>query len=253
MSGISSITSDRDYLELVTSGDTTINANTNPHADSDGQFPNTAFPFSGPTDYGNAQTITHNIGSVPIVRVWFDSDKNGRLYNTIRNTTGDYLALVQRPHVIPVSTTTTTKLLTMSPVSETNVPVHYRIYRFGTKGLTSDEVVDKIFDSGLDNKTLGAAADSLSPVLATTTIAHGQGEQILWKLQFSLDQSTWYDEGAIVYGSPDTSSGPPGGPYARYYYHNAYASADATNFYVTYLHNHPSSQTIYTRWVWEYK
>lgn len=252
-----SITSDRDYLELVSFGDTTINATSNPASDSDSHWLQTGHFIDGSSNYGNGQTITHSIGSVPIVRVWFDSDKNGRLYNTMRFRGGDAfgvdIAIEDAPHVISVSTTSTTKLLTLAKSSTSNIPIHYRIYRFGTKGVTSDEQIDKIFDSGSHNRTISAAADSSIPTAATTTIAHGQGEQILWKLQFSNNGTTWYDEGTPIYGAADTSSGPPGGPYARYYNEIAYGSADSTNFYITYIHNYPSSRTIYTRWVWEYK
>lgn len=248
---VSSLTSDRDYLELLLRGDFSMDANVTPPSDTDGVFPQTVLDPG--LAYGTSALIIHNIGTIPIVRAWYDSDKNGRLYNTPRHTTGGYLAIAQRPQIMTISTTTTTKILSISPVSETSIPVHYRIYRFGTKGVTSDENIDKIFGKGVHSQAIGGAADSFSPVTASTTIAHGQGEQILWKLQFSVDQSTWYNEGAYLFGAADTSTGPPGGPYTNFYYETAYASADATNFYVVYVHNYPTTRTIYTRWVWEYK
>lgn len=247
----SSITSDRDYLELVDHDDITLSASSN-QPDSDGQLPQTILS-DHPFDVGSGVTVTHNIGSIPIVRLFYDPDKNGKLYSTPRFTTGDYLAQASGPRVFPVSTSTATKILMNAPSSVTNIPVHYRIYKFGTKGFTSDTEIDKIFNKGTADASTSAAADSLSPVLATDTIPHGQGEQILWKLQFSDDQVNWYDEGNLLFGGADTSSGPPGGPYARYYYKTAYGYADSTNFYVNYVHNHPSGQTLYVRFVWEYK
>lgn len=244
----SSVTSDRDYLEIVTNGNTTVSAT------SIGGEPDGVYPYT--VDYGSysgSTTITHNLGSVPIVRGFFDSDKNGRIYNTIRWSSGpSYLADKAAPLLITQSTTTTTKLIINAQGTVTNVPVFYRIYRFGTEGFTSDSGIDKIFDKGSDLETVGAAASSSDPIESTNTIAHGQGEKIFWTLEFSLDQSNWYREGSILFGDPDTSTGPPGGPYANYYYVTAYGSSDATNFYITYVHNYATSKTIYTRYVWDY-
>lgn len=245
---VSSLTSDRDYLEVVTNSSTTVSA-TSIAGDPDGVYPRTV-------DYGSysgSTTITHSLGDVPIVRAFFDSDKNGRLYNTIRWSSGSsYLADKAAPLLITQSTTSATKLIINAQSSTSNIPVYYRIYRFGTKGVTSDAAIDKIFNKSSDNKAVGAAASSSDPVEGNSTIPHGQGEKIFWTLEFSDNQTDWYREGALVFGSPDTGTGPPGGPYANYYYYVAYGSADATNFYVTYVHNYPTSKTIYTRFVWDY-
>jgi hypothetical protein len=245
---VSSLTSDRDYLEIVANGNTTVSA-TSVGGDADGVFPRTV-------DYGSYSggvTITHNIGEVPIVRGFFDSAKNGRLYNTIRWSSGSsYLADKAAPLLITQSTTTTTRLIINAQSSVTGVPVYYRIYRFGTKGVTSDASIDKIFGKRSDAQTVSTAVSSSDPVEVTATIPHGQAEKIFWTLEFSDDQINWYREGAPVFGAPDTGSGPPGGPYANYYYFVAYGSSDATNFYVTYVHNYSTSKTIYTRFTWDY-
>lgn len=246
-----SITTDRDYLEIVDSNDLFLTA-TSAQSDADGQYPHTV--MVGDSTVGTSVPINHNIGSIPIVRVFYDPDKNGTLYNTARFTTGDYTAEVSGPRVFHVSTAATTKILMNAPSSISNVPVYYRIYKFGDKGVSTDYAIDNIFAKGTDSETLGAAADSTLPVMSVNTIAHGLGEQILWKLQFSESPTgPWYDEGNLLFGAPDTTSGPPGGPYERYFYKTAYGYANATNFYISYLHNYGSGQTIYTRFVWEYK
>lgn len=248
----SSVTSDRDYLEIVANNNTLVSA-TSHAGDADGVFPNTVSPTNDSvTDYAGSTTVTHSLGLVPMVRAFRDSDKNGRLYSTIRWTSGAYLADSGGATLLTLSTTTTTKLIITSGSSVADVPVYYRIYRFGTKGFTSDSSIDKIFTKGSGSKTMTAAADSDLPVTSTDTVAHGQGEKIFWSLEFSEDQTNWYKEGSLVFGAPDTASGPPGGPYARNYYFTAYGSTDATNFYITYVHNYTSQKTIYVRYVLDY-
>jgi hypothetical protein len=244
-----SITSARDYLEIVLNDNVNVSA-TVVGGDADGVFPATVTPGT----YSGSTTLTHNIGSVPITRIFYDSDKNGTLYNTIRWTDGlFYLGSVVAPQGLVVNTTTTTKLLINAPSSVSNVPIYYRVYRFGDKSVTSEELIDKIFDKGTSSRTITAASDSDTPKLATDTIPHNQGEKIFWSLEFAESANgPWYKEGTLLFGDPDTSSGPPGGPYARYEYKTAYGYADATNFYVNYVHNHTSSQTIYVRYVWDF-
>src|SRR5688572_32959683 len=88
----SSVTSDRDYLEIVKNNNTLVSA-TSHNGDADGVYPQTVSPTgNSATDYQGSTTITHSIGSIPLVRAFCDSDKNGRLYSTIRWTSGDYLA-----------------------------------------------------------------------------------------------------------------------------------------------------------------
>lgn len=249
---VSSVTSDRAYLQIVKNNNTVVSA-TSHGGDADGTFFSTTSPTGDPlADYAGSATITHSIGSVPLVRAFYDPGKNGRLYNTIRWTTGANLNTASGATLLTLSNTTTTKLIITSGSSISDVPVYYRIYKFGTLGFTSDAAIDKIFTNATTTKTLSAAAGSNSPVGATDTIAHLAGEKIFWSLQFSLDQTNWYKEGSILFGGPDTSTGPPGGPYANYYYATAYGSADATNFYVSYINCFTSQQTIYTRYVLDY-
>lgn len=249
---VSAVTTDRDYLEIVKNDNSLVSA-TSIGGDTDGISPQTVVSY-GATTYSGSSTVTHSLGSVPIVRAFYDSDKNGRLYNTTRWTSGfNYMQTVDSaPQLLTLSTTNTTKLIIANANSISDVPVYYRIYKFGTKGFTTDSSIDKIFHKDTDSATVSAAAFSDQPVASTNTLPHGQAEKIFWTLEYSVDQTNWYRGGSLLFGSPDTTSGPAGGPYSFYYYVTAYGSADATNFYVTYVHNYPTSKTIYTRFVWDY-
>lgn len=246
-----SVTSDRDYLEIASdnNGSNILVSATTIGGSIDGVIPQTIAQGS----YSGSTSVTHNLLTIPVVRAFYDSDKNGKLYNTTRfDNGGAYLSYVSAPQLLTVSTTLATKFVINAFSSVSDVPVFYRIYNFGTKGFTSGSRIDKIFHKGTSSKTVGAAPNSDTPVLATDTLPHGQGEQIFWTLQFSTDQTNWYREGTPLFGAADTTSGPPGGPYARYFYHVAYGYADATNFYVNYVHNYGTSQTIYVRFVQDY-
>lgn len=241
-----SITSDRDYLEILTDGDTTIS--TGGVSDTDAELFSSAFAGSA---YGLA-TVTHGLGSVPLVRAYFDPAKNGTLYSTPKLTGTSYQSF-DDPWLTTVTTTTTTKLFINSNTSATSIPVYYRIYRFGTKSVTSDERIDKIFMSGSSSATLSAAANSNTPQHTVETIPHGQGEAVLSTLELSPDGVTWYGQPGYLNGGFDTTSGPPGGPYVRYFYIAAIGYADATNFYIWYEHNYATSKTIYVRYALDLK
>ncbi len=239
----SSLTSDRDYLEILTDGDVTISTG---DSDSDAEFPNTA--FAGAV-YG-VYTVMHNLGSIPLVRAFYDPDKDGTLYNTRRV---DDIGTIE-PWLTTVSTTTTTKLIINSGSSGTAIPVYYRLYRFGDKSVTSDERIDKIFAVEPSvSVDLGAAASSSASESTILTIPHGQGEAVLNTLRFSEDNSEWHSAGSAIFGGFDTASGPPGGPYARIFYTTAMGYSDATNFYIEFRHNHPTPKTIYASYALDYK
>jgi len=246
----SSVTSDRVYLPIVNKSGLTpeLVSATAVGGDADGIFPKTLAQGT----YSGSTTITHNVGSIPLVRAFYDSDKNGKIYCTTRFDTSGYLGYASAPQLLTVNTSTTTKLIINAFSAVSNIPVYYKIYRFGTKGFTSDEEIDKIFDHDVDSKTVSAAANSNAPSLGTSTILHDQGELIGWELEFSDDQDNWYKQGTPLFGAADTASGPPGGPYARYFYKTAYGYTDSTNFYINYVHNYPTNQTMYARFVWDY-
>lgn len=247
----SSITSDRVYLPIVlkTGLKPALVSATIVSGDADGVIPQTIAQGS----YSGSKTVLHNVGSIPLVRAFYDSDKNGKIYSTVRFDASGYLGYASAPQLLTLNTPTTTKLIINAFSSVSDVPVYYKIYRFGTKGLTSDEEIDKIFGKGTNNNTVSAAVGSDVPVLATSTIPHNAGELIMWELEFA-ESSTgpWYKAGTPLFGAADTASGPPGGPYARYFYKTAYGYADSTNFYINYVHNYASPQTIYTRFVQDY-
>lgn len=244
---MNSVTSDRDYLELVSKTDTTISASGG--SDSDFTYPQTVYPGN----YG-VTTVTHGLGIVPFVRAYYAPAGGNRWYSTLRPNGSAYKGKTN-PWMLTVSTTTTTKVSILSSGTSNNIPVHVRIYRFNyDKSVTSDEEMDKIFlDNGTDSTTLSAAGSSIAPVFTTRTIAHSGGADALATLEFSFDQVSWYSAGSYIFHGYDTGSGPPGGPYAYSYYTTALASSDDQNVYIYYEHNRASSSTIYVRYVLDYK
>jgi hypothetical protein len=240
-----SITSDKDYLKIFQDGQVLISANGTPDADS--TYP--ADP-NAPTGFAGSQTITHNLGTVPLVRAYWDKDKNGRWYNALAYVSG----VPFDPRLKIIVTTSTLKLIMGTDGgAKTNIPVFYRIYDFGSKSMDSDRRIDKIFLVDDASGVVSAAAVSDIPNQTVITIPHGAGEAPLFTIEFSENQSDWYSEGSQIVGGFDTSSGPPGGPYAYYYYTTASASVDATNLYLTLESNYATSKTIYVRFALDYR
>lgn len=242
-----SITSDFDYLKIAQ--DNTILITTTTPSDSDFAFPTD--PFEAFLGEQGVVPITHNLGSIPLVRAFIQST-SGLWYSSYAS-----IGLTPiDPNLLSLVSTTTLKICVNANSHQSNVPVFYRIYKPGTTALDSDDRIDKIFmksdPSAPTTVTIGAASDSSDPVQSLVPIAHHQGEDILWTLQFS-DGSGWYNDGSYVYGLPDTSSGPPGGPYANYYYSRAYGEGDSNDFYIRFEHNYPTSVTLYARWSLDYR
>lgn len=236
-----SLTSDRDYLEIYQDGAITLNANGTPDADS--TFP--ADP-SAPFGFASSTTITHNLGSVPLVRAFWDPDKNGKWYGEKSSFKDPWLKVI--------ATTTTVKLIMNTDgAAKTAIPVFYRIYDFGNKAITSDSRIDKIFTK---DDTTGIALLSAGSFFVTETlltIPHNGGEAPLYTVQFSEDNTNWYPAGSVIVGPFDTTSGPPGGPYARYYFTSVYCYVDATNLYVVMENNYSTNKTLYIRYALDYR
>lgn len=240
-----SITSDKDYLKIHDDGLITISANGTPDADS-------TFPADPNPPFGKAgsTTITHNLGTVPLVRAFWDPAKNGRWYNAFVFPAGVQID----PWLKFIATTSTLKLImNTNGAAKTNIPVFYRIYDFGNKAVDSDSRIDKVFLKSVANATLGAAPSSAAPVQTTVAISHGAGEVPNWTLEFSEDQTNWYSEGSQIVGPFDTASGPPGGPYVRFFYTSAFAMMDTTNINITFESNYGSGKTIYVRFALDYR
>jgi len=233
-----SVTSDKDYLEIFADGSTTVS--TVGGGDPDAASP--ANPNSGLTS--GSTTITHNLSSVPLVRVFYDPLKNGVWYSTLGYYSNGFAVLINDPHLMIIVTTTILKLVIISDSSKTNIPVFYRIYTLGTKAVTSDTRIDKIFDQGVDSATLGAAATPLDLTEHTTTVPHGSASTPIWSLEFSEDNSNWYSEGTDIVG------GYVGG---AFYYTSCYGYIDGTNFYIRYQSNYNTSKTLYVRYTLEYR
>lgn len=241
-----SATSDKDYLKIW--NDNLESISTSAASDADFAFP--ADAFGGGAQQGIV-TVNHLLGVVPMVRAFIDPGKNGLWYSSqavIGSTPID-------PILLTLITTSQFKMCVQSGTSKTNIPVFWRLYQLGVNALDSDNRIDKIFSKSTPGYfiDLGAAASSASPVQSNTPIAHGQTDAPIWTMQFSDDGAHWYNDGNYIYGAPDTTSGPPGGPYARYFYMRAYAAGDATNFYVRVEHNYPGTKRFYVRWVLDYR
>lgn len=246
-----SITSDFDYLKIVQDG--TISVTTSAITDPDFEFPSD--PFGGFPGSGeqSVTTITHNLGSVPMVRAFIDSGNNGLWYSSYQQIG----FILIDPNLLTLVDTSTLKLCVNTGTHKANIPVYYRIYNPTNRAINSDARIDKIFQksdpAAPTQATLGACTFSSDNVQAVATIPHNQGEAICFTMQFSQDGTNWFNDGGFIYGPPDTGSGPPGGPYAYYYYCRAYASADNNNFYIRFEHNYPTSKTIYARWALDYR
>lgn len=244
-----SITSDFDYLKIVSDGPLSIT--TSAPVDTDFLFPTDPFGGFGSGEQGIA-TITHNLGAVPLVRAFIQS-ASGLWYSSYAQI--GFISI--DPNLLTLVDTTKLKLCVNSGSHQSNVPVFYRIYRPGTAAIDSDDRIDKIFlksdPAAPTTSTLGPCTFSSDNVQSLVPIAHNQNEDIIWTLQFSQDGSNWYNDGNFIYGPPDMGSGPPGGPYAYYYYCRAYGEADQNNFYIRFEHNYPSSVTLYARWSLDYR
>lgn len=233
-----SLTSDNDYLKLRFEGSTNITVTATSDADD---HPNAV--------YSKAFTINHSLGEVPMVRSWLDVDKNGRWHDGKYNlATGSDFWLTSS------STTSATKIILNSNSSTTtNMPVYYKIYANGTKGFSSDDLYDKIFKKGTSSTTISASGSPGTFTTSTITIPHPEGEEPLYHIEFSEDGTNFYGLGSIIEGPPDTTSGPPGGPYSRYFITLGEAYSTTSSVVVTLYHNYGSDRTIYIRYALEYE
>lgn len=242
-----SITSDKDYLKIVTDDFTIVTADDS-SPDADSQFP--ADP-DAPLGFAGSHTIDlteYALSSVPLVRAFWDPYHTDTWYNA---RVGIPSALTD-PWLKFIATQTSLKL-----IMNTNdfvdpayyIPVFYRIYDVGDYSLTSDKRIDKIFkkDTAVDG-TVDSTPDSFVPETLVLTAPHDLGEACIFSLEFSEDQDDWYPEGAQITGPPDTSSGPPGGPYSSYYYTRAAMYADSENAYIYLESNYSTTKTIYVRY-----
>jgi len=244
-----SLTSDFDYLKIAK--DDTITITTGTPSDSDFAFPTDPFGGFGFGEQGYA-TISHNLGSVPLVRAFIQS-VGGLWYSSYQQ-----IGFIQiDPNLLTLVSANDLKLCVNSGSHQSNVPVFYRIYKLGTTAIDSDDRIDKIFlksdPASPTSATLGPCTFSSDNVQTVVPIPHNQNEDIIWTLEFSQDGNNWYNDGSFIYGGPDTGSGPPGGPYAYYYYCRAYGAADSNNFYIRFEHNYPTSITLYARWSLDYR
>lgn len=243
---LSSITSDFDYLKIISDGPLSITTGT--PSDPDFQFPVDPLGGFGSGEQGYA-SVPHNLGAVPLVRAFIDPGANGLWYSSYAQI--GFINI--DPNLLTLADTTQVKFCVNSSAHKAGIPVFYRLYRPGTTAFNSDDRIDKIFSKDSTSGLIGAAPDSADSVQGVITVPHNKNEPILWTMQFSQDGSNWYNDGNFIYGPPDTGSGPPGGPYAFYYYMRAYASGDDNNFYLRLEHNYPGARTFFLRWALDYR
>ena len=235
-----SLTSDREYLKIFTDGLITLIANGTPDADS--TFPTDP---AGPFGFASFLVIPHTLGVVPLVRGFWDPDKNGRFYGERSSFKDPWLKII--------STATSVKLIMNTDgAAKTNIPVFYRIYDVGSVAATSDSAIDKIFKKGTSSGIVGASALSTTITELTVVIPHSAGERPLYTVQISEDQINWYASGTQIVGPFDTTSGPPGGPYSLYFYTSCYCYTDSLNLYVVLQNNYATSKTLYIRYTLDY-
>jgi hypothetical protein len=248
MSSILSLTSDSDYLKIW--DDASVLITTTTPSDPDFQFPVDPFGGFGAGEQGIAP-IFHGLGTPPLVRAFIDPAANGMWYSS--QYVNGFITL--DPDLLTLVDANSLKLCVNSSTHKSNIPVFYRIYYPGTKGVDSDTRIDKIFAKSPSGFFVdcAAAADSADPVQAEGSVDHNANEAIIWTMQFSEDGSTWYNDGNFIYGPADTLSGPPGGPYSRYYYTRAYARADNNTFYVRAESNYATTKRLYFRWTLDYR
>lgn len=246
-----SITSDKDYLKIHDDGQVLISANGAP--DSDSTYPNDAFAGT----LAGSTTIAHPLGTIPMFRAFWDPNKNGQWWAAHAfpsSTLGLFPFQEVDPFLLALVSSTDLKLImATNGAAKTDIPVFYRIYDLGSKAITSDSRIDKVFKKASSSISLGAAANSANPTFTVLPLPHSAGEVPLWRMQFSEDNSNWYEENTKIIGPPDTTTGPPGGPYSRYFYESAYSYADSTNFYIIFENNYLSSRTIYYRYALDYR
>lgn len=236
-----SLTSDRDYLEIHQDGLITISADGTP--DSDSTFPTDP---SAPIGYAGFVEITHNLESIPLVRAFWDADKNGVFYGEKASGKDPWLKVI-------ADTSKVKLIMNTDGAVQTDIPVFYRLYDFGDKSATSDSRIDKIFKKGQTSGVALLSATSSSATETTLTITHNAGEIPLYTVQFSEDNINWYPAGAQIVGEFDTSSGPLGGPYSLYYRTSVYCYIDFTDLHIVMLNNYPSDKTLYIRYVLDYR
>ena len=232
-----SLTSDHDYLKLKLQAETNVTVTAALDADA---HPN--------ANAATATTVAHALGEIAFVRTWVDINKDGNWHMAKYNIgTGSTFWASSS------STTSATKVILNSDgTTTTAMPVYYKIYANGDNGFTSDELYDKIFAKGTSSSSIAASGSSLTFTSTIITIPHSGGEVPLPSIEFSEDNSDFYEGGSVIEGPPDTTTGPPGGPYSRYFLTLADAYADEDNIYITIYHNYASIRTVYIRYILEY-
>lgn len=223
-------------------GFVTISANAAP--DSDSTFP---YDMNAPTLSGSL-TINHNLGYVPLVRASWDPGKNDIWYNCFYNYVVD-------PRLKIIATSTYVKLMVGTDgAAKTNIPVFYRIYDTGNVAVTSDSAIDKIFLKGNTSGSVPLSGNSFTESELILTIPHSGGLPVPgFSLEFSEDQTNWYQEGMQIQGPWDTTTGPPGGPYSRFFFTACFGRIDANNLYIHLRNNYATAKTVYARYAVDYK
>jgi hypothetical protein len=198
---LSSLTSDRDYLRIAYEFSGTMDPNG--AVDADITYPASYYLGAGLPANSASTTFTHNFGYAPIVRPFWSEDGGTTWVNWYEYPNSDFA-------LAPVITTSSAKfVLVRYAGATTGIPVFIRVYEFdSTKSISSDDRIDRIYDTGEVSGSTIVATDKTSFYYNTVSVAHNSPSGIpIWSAQLSLDGTNWYEEGVTIGSGPNTDGG----------------------------------------------
>lgn len=181
----------------------------------------------GDTD---TDTITHNLGYKPNVRVWFDPDNDGTIWVPHKRSilTNALLYFKVKDNTLEITAEN-------GSVGTETVPYYYRIYHDGEtlddNALDSDRDTEKILLTGEGSESVNASTTD------TITISHSEAQAEFVKMIFSVNEFEWHEEGLPAWD--DTYSN----------YITAICHMDSSNITLLLENGYSSTQTIYYKYV----
>lgn len=183
--------------------------------------------LSLPASFGatDSDTITHNLGYYPNVRVWFEPNNDGDIWVPHKRSVWSNALLY-----FEVTTTGLTITAENGSVSAETVPYYYRIYYDGEQeqdnALTSDRENEKILIASNFATTVNASSSK------TVTVPHSLGRAEFVKFIFQTNISYYTQEGGVDWD----------GSFADYV--TAIAHMDASNIYFEIENSYSSAKDV---------